>query len=201
MAAERLMPFISQSRSSLLTNGLDSYVDINLTVLMTSNGPTADPDLNRPDPDPLSLGPLIFGSCLCLHLQRAARSMARRYDEALRPLDLSNGQFSLLMLLTRRERHPIGRLAADLGMDRTSVTALLKPLARRGLVHLSADAADRRSRLPALTETGRDLLRQAVPLWQQVQLQAQALAQTQAARIPISLSAADLRTTLRLLSA
>lgn len=37
---------------------------------------------------------LVRDTCLCLHVQRAARALARRFDEALRPLGLTNGQFS-----------------------------------------------------------------------------------------------------------
>jgi hypothetical protein len=47
---------------------------------------------------------LVRDSCLCLHVQRAARALARRFDEALRPVQLTNGQFSLLMSLNRKER-------------------------------------------------------------------------------------------------
>ncbi|MBN9440976.1 MAG: MarR family transcriptional regulator, partial [Bosea sp.] len=39
--------------------------------------------------------------CLCLYVQRAARVLARRFDEALRPHGLTNEQFSLLMSLNR----------------------------------------------------------------------------------------------------
>ena len=44
--------------------------------------------------------------CLCLYAQRAARALARRFDDALRPLGLTNGQFSLLMALNRPEPPP-----------------------------------------------------------------------------------------------
>src|SRR3954468_23496608 len=84
--------------------------------------------------------------CLCLHAQRAARALARRFDEALRPVGLTNGQFSLLMSLNRPEPAGIGSGAALLAMDRTPLTAALKPLQRRGLVEIAADPADRRSR-------------------------------------------------------
>jgi hypothetical protein len=46
---------------------------------------------------------LVRDSCLCLHVQRAARALARRFDNALRPLGLTNGQFSLMMSLNRPE--------------------------------------------------------------------------------------------------
>jgi hypothetical protein len=50
------------------------------------------------DPDlPLSTTHEVRDRCLCLHVQRAARALARRFDEALQPLALTNGQFSLLM--------------------------------------------------------------------------------------------------------
>src|ERR1700734_3726326 len=100
----------------------------------------------------------IRDCCLCLHLQRAARSLARRFDEALRPFGLTNGQFSLLMSLNRPEPPPMGPVASLLAMDRTTLTAALKPLERRGLVKISPDPADRRSRILQLTGKGQQLL-------------------------------------------
>jgi DNA-binding MarR family transcriptional regulator len=110
---------------------------------------------------------LVRDCCLCLHVQRAARALARRFDEALRPLGLTNGQFSLLMSLNRPEPPAMAAVASLLAMDRTTLTAALKPLARRGLVRITKDPADRRSRLMALTPRGMTLLAEAVPVWQQ----------------------------------
>lgn len=103
--------------------------------------------------------------CLCLHTQRAARSLARRFDEALRPVGLTNGQFSLLNALNRPNPPPVGPVARFLAMDRTTLTAALKPLERRDLVTSVADPADRRSRLLHLTAAGRKVLAAAVPIW------------------------------------
>src|SRR5687768_677431 len=104
--------------------------------------------------------------CLCLHAQRAARALARRFDEALRPLGLTSGQFSLMMSLNRPEPPGMGAVASLLTMDRTTLTAALKPLERRGLVTAAANPDDRRSRLLALTSEGQLLLAKAVPLWE-----------------------------------
>jgi DNA-binding MarR family transcriptional regulator len=109
---------------------------------------------------------LVRDCCLCLHVQRAARALARRFDEALRTLELTNGQFSLLMSLNRPEPPPMAVVASLLAMDRTTLTAALKPLQRRGLVKVAADPGDRRSRLMALTSKGMTLLARAVPIWQ-----------------------------------
>lgn len=103
--------------------------------------------------------------CLCLHTQRAARRLARLFDEALRPVGLTNGQFSLLNALNRPDPPPIGPVAQLLAMDRTTLTAALKPLERRGLVKSAADPADRRSRFLRLTAAGRKVLAAALPIW------------------------------------
>lgn len=109
--------------------------------------------------------------CLCLHVQRAARALARRFDEALRPLGLTNGQFSLLMSLNRPEPPAMAPVAALLAMDRTTLTAALKPLERRGLVRVTTDPDDRRSRLLHLTPAGQSLLASALPVWEQTHAQ------------------------------
>ena len=108
----------------------------------------------------------VRDNCYCLHLQRAARATARRYDDALRPLGLTSGQFSLLMSLNRADPPTMGEVASLLAMDRTTLTAALKPLQRRGLVTVMVDAKDRRSRRLKLTPAGRALLARAVPVWQ-----------------------------------
>jgi DNA-binding MarR family transcriptional regulator len=116
---------------------------------------------------PLSLTLEVRDSCLCLHLQRAARAVGRRFDAVLRPLGLTNGQFSLLMSLNRPEAPTLGSVAALLAMDRTTLTANLKPLERRGLVAAEADAADRRRHRLRLTAAGKQVLAAAVPVWRQ----------------------------------
>jgi DNA-binding MarR family transcriptional regulator len=117
----------------------------------------------------------VRDSCLCLHLQRAARALARRFDDALRPLSLTNGQFSLMMSLNRPEPPGMAAVASLLAMDRTTLTAALKPLQRRALVNITADPADRRARLMALTPKGRRLLVQAVPIWESTHLAVEGL--------------------------
>lgn len=107
----------------------------------------------------------IRDHCLCLHTQRAARALARRFDRALSPLGLTNGQFSLMMSLNRPEPVSMGPVAELLGMDRTTLTAALKPLERRGLVEIAASSEDKRTRSLTLTPQGHELLAKAVPIW------------------------------------
>src|ERR1700691_3952139 len=118
---------------------------------------------------------LVRDCCLCLHVQRAARVLGRRFDEVLRPFGLTNGQFSLLMSLNRPEPPPMAPVAKLLAMDRTTLTAALKPLERRGLVKILQDPSDGRSRVLKLTPKGENLLAQALPTWEATHRETEAL--------------------------
>ena len=104
-----------------------------------------------------------------------AASLARRFDEALRPLGLTNGQFSLLMSLNRPEPPGMAPVASLLAMDRTTLTAALKPLERKGLVKVMIDPSDRRSRRLKLTPEGSTLLAAATPVWESTHQEVEAL--------------------------
>jgi len=105
------------------------------------------------------------GECYSLALRRAARAVSRRYDAALAPLALNNGQFSMLVLLAGVGPVRIQQVAETLAMDRTTVTAALKPLLRRKLVRVDVAGDDARAREAVVTPAGEALLREAMPLW------------------------------------
>ncbi len=114
---------------------------------------------------PFSTTLLVRDTCLCLHAQRAARALARRFDNALKPVGLTNGQFSLLMSLNRPEPPPMGPVANLLAMDRTTLTAALKPLEKRGLLVVEPDPKDKRGKRLRLTAEGLTILAAAMPIW------------------------------------
>jgi DNA-binding MarR family transcriptional regulator len=143
---------------------------------------------------------LVRDHCLCLHLQRSARKIARRFDEALRPVGLTNGQFSLLMSLNRPESPAMGAVAALLAMDRTTLTAALKPLERRALLTVAPDPADRRNRRMSLTTAGRRLLARAVPIWETTHAAIEVLLADRDAAQAAGSAADRLRRNLRALS-
>jgi DNA-binding MarR family transcriptional regulator len=109
--------------------------------------------------------PLGLGECFSFALRRAARTVSRQYDEALAPLALNNGQFSMLALLAELGPLRIQKVAETLAMDRTTVTAALKPLQRRKLVRVDVSGDDARAREAVLTPAGEALLNEAMPLW------------------------------------
>ena len=119
---------------------------------------------------PFSTTLLVRDNCLCLHVQRAARVLARRFDAALKPVGLTNGQFSLLMSLNRPDapgvpKATLGSVADLLGMDRTTLTAAARILFERGLLVVEPEPGDGRSKVLRLTIAGREVLAAAVPIW------------------------------------
>jgi DNA-binding MarR family transcriptional regulator len=135
--------------------GLDKYVDINILRGMTTAAPI-----------PFETTRMVRDYCLCLRVQRASRAIGRMFDDAFRPFALTNFQFSLLMMLNRPSPPTIGTLAEDLAMDRTTMTANLKVLERRGLLTVRRDHDDSRVKLVTLTSAGRSLLAKCVERWQ-----------------------------------
>jgi DNA-binding MarR family transcriptional regulator len=148
----------------MLTDLLARYVDIHTIWLVAMvMSPSHETTL------------LVRDTCLCLYVQRAARALARRFDAALRPVGLTNGQFSLMMSLNRPEPAGMAAVASLLAMDRTTLTAALKPLRRRGLLKITPDPTDRRGRLMTLTPKGKRLLARAVPVWKSTHVTVEAL--------------------------
>ncbi|HEY0927711.1 MarR family transcriptional regulator [Brevundimonas sp.] len=125
-------------------------------------------------PEPFASTLHIRDHCLCLHAQQAARALSRRFDEVFRPLGLTSGQFSLLNSLNRPTPPTISQVAETLAMDRSTVTANLKPLERSGAVVATIDPDDRRGRRVGLTEAGQALLARAKPLWVETHRQLEA---------------------------
>ncbi|WP_066726359.1 MarR family winged helix-turn-helix transcriptional regulator [Sphingomonas pituitosa] len=111
----------------------------------------------------------VHGACLCLHTQRAARLVARRFDAGLKRHGITSGQFSLLMSLNRPEPGSVRWVADLLAVDRTTLTAALKPLERRGLVQAKTDPSDRRGKLLSLTAEGQRVLAESVVTWEGLQ--------------------------------
>lgn len=108
-------------------------------------------------------------SCFANRLRAVSRAISKQYDAGLRPLDIKVSQLSVLTAVSMGGGAlTIVEIAAQLGMDRSTLSRNLDPLERRGLVEVGPEARHR-ARKVALTEAGAALLRAAYPLWQQSQ--------------------------------
>lgn len=100
----------------------------------------------------------------------AARAITRSYDEALRPTGLRATQVSVLAAVGAEGALSITSLADSLEMERTTLTRNLRPLEDQGYVVLAPEARHR-SRVLTLTASGRKVLMEALPLWEEAQRQ------------------------------
>ena len=110
----------------------------------------------------------VVENCTCHRVRTAARAVTRAYDEALRPVGLRATQFAILVGTAVDGALSITSLAKFMGMDRSTLTRNLAPLAREGLLLLGNEGW-RRSRTVEITKQGRLRLRKAIPLWESAQ--------------------------------
>ncbi|MEH3145165.1 MAG: MarR family winged helix-turn-helix transcriptional regulator [Methylobacterium frigidaeris] len=107
--------------------------------------------------------------CSNAALRRATRRLGQLYDDALAPAGLKATQFGLLAQIRLLDQPSMGDLAAAMVMDLSALGHTLRPLARDGLVALTVDPRDRRSRRVAVTAAGEARFREAFRLWREVQ--------------------------------
>lgn len=105
--------------------------------------------------------------CTCFRLRKLARLVTQRYDRELASAGLTLNQYSILRRASRTPQ-AIGALARELGMDRTTLTRDLRPLASAGWVELVA-GPDARQRQVRVTPAGRAAMAAAQPSWRRAQ--------------------------------
>jgi DNA-binding MarR family transcriptional regulator len=105
-------------------------------------------------------------------LKRGALAWQRQLDIRLRPLGLTNSQFTVLAAVSWigfQGGTPTQQDIADFaGTDRMMTSKLLQSLAARGLVERTADAQDARVRRITLTPAGRHLITESTAVARQV---------------------------------
>ena len=109
--------------------------------------------------------------CNCLALRQAARHVTQIYDRSLAPSGLRATQYSILARLQRRGGMTINALAAELGMDRTTLGRNILPLQRDGLVAVGPGKSDRRSKELRLTGAGTARFHAGRKGWEKAQAQ------------------------------
>jgi DNA-binding MarR family transcriptional regulator len=136
---------------------------------------------------------VVNAECMCLALKRSARAVARRYDRAFQSLGLNSGQFSMLTVVAGLGPVGIQPLAEKLAMDRSTVTAALKPLQKSGWVRVQVSPTDKRGRDVVLTRAGRAIVARAMPRWREVQ-------ESLASELSTATSPTELRQQLQLIA-
>lgn len=95
------------------------------------------------------------------HLRMAQVTVFRDFDRELAGLDITPAIFGVLEVLQHNKGLTQSRLAAAIGLDRSSLVPLLDKLQKRNLVARESSVEDRRSNHLYLTPEGRQLLAKA----------------------------------------
>lgn len=104
-----------------------------------------------------------------------SRVLTAIYDQGLRPFGIGSPQFALLVIIFNvgpATRAEIGRY---LHQDRSTLTRNLKLILFEGWAEEIHGEAGGRARPVVLTKAGKDLLRNAAPVWRVAQSRAKAL--------------------------
>ena len=107
--------------------------------------------------------------CTCTTLRRLARLATLAYDETLKPTGLRVTQLTVLRTLRDLGPLSVTRLAAEAGLDRSTMGRNLDPLERMGYVRIAVGKSDQRERLAHLTKAGDEAVRTALPYWDAAQ--------------------------------
>lgn len=107
-------------------------------------------------------------TCHCILLRKATRKVSSYYDEALAPLGVNIGQFSLLRNIRRMEPVSLTDLAHKVELDRSTVGRNAKVLERMELIAIG-HGEDQREAVLTIAPKGREILEKGAPLWDGVQ--------------------------------
>jgi len=119
---------------------------------------------------PTTTVPSQILSCACFNARQAARAITSFYDAVMEPIGIKVTQFAILATIHADARATMQSLASELGVDPSTMTRTLRPLAEDGLVEfLPGEGGDRRIKRVVLTSRGRHTLGLGKARWEAAQ--------------------------------
>ncbi len=107
-------------------------------------------------------------NCLTFKAQRVARTMGRQMEMALKPVGLTNQQFTTLTILNSMESVTVSELAEMMGVERTTMTRNIEQMRKKSWLE-QVPTKDLRIRAYEITKSGKQQYSMAIPLWQEQQ--------------------------------
>jgi DNA-binding MarR family transcriptional regulator len=114
---------------------------------------------------------VICRECLATRMRSLNRVVSGVYDRAFRPIGLTASQVSILVVLAATDGAKPAEVCLALQIDKSTLSRNIQLMQRQGWVQTAA-TKDARSHLLEVTEVGRGLIEQALPLWRGAQVQA-----------------------------
>lgn len=106
--------------------------------------------------------------CLASRVRQLSRIVTRMYDDALRPLGITASQFTLLTQLGQQDGITAVEIGFSLDIEKSTLSRNLKRLLALGMIEMDPPAG-RRGRGLHLTPKGQATIKDAYPLWRDVQ--------------------------------
>ena len=106
--------------------------------------------------------------CVSHNLRKASRIISKLYAKQMRPAPIRGPQFSLMMMISRRDSPAISELSREIGADRTTMTRNLDHLERKGFIRV-VQGKDMRTKAVEVTPKGKSALDRSIAYWQKAQ--------------------------------
>src|SRR5690349_12170416 len=100
---------------------------------------------------------LSTSSCISYNLRKASRIVSKVYVREMRAAPVRGPQFTLMMMISKRENPKISELAREVGADRTTMTRNLEQLEKKGFIRIS-QGKDKRSKAVQIVPKGKAAL-------------------------------------------
>lgn len=107
-------------------------------------------------------------ACVSYNLRKASRIVSKLYTREMRPAPVRGPQFSLMMMISRRQNPTISELARDIGADRTTMTRNLEQLQKRGFIEIT-QGKNLRTKAVRIAPEGQAALERSITYWQKAQ--------------------------------
>ena len=116
----------------------------------------------------------IAANCLAGRIRLLHRTVTGIFDEALRPLGLTDAQLTILVVIANRSPVSPGAVARRLSMEKSTISRNVARMDRNGWLGVAEGESAREQRL-TLSASGKALLVKAFPVWKAAQTKTAAL--------------------------
>jgi DNA-binding MarR family transcriptional regulator len=116
----------------------------------------------------------VVTACLGYRTRKLARTVTRLYNDQLRPLGVNITEMNLMAAIAAQGSAQPARLGRAMELEKSTLSRNSSRLVDRGWVELR-DHPDGPGMLLALTESGNEMLLDAIPAWKEAQQRARSL--------------------------
>lgn len=116
----------------------------------------------------------ISANCLAARIRLLHRTVTGIFDEALRPLGLTDAQLTILVVTAKFGPVSPGAVGRRLNMEKSTISRNIARMDKNGWLTITTTGTGREQQL-TLSAKGRALLVKVLPVWNEAQARAKAM--------------------------